>query len=246
MTRDPLAGSLAAAIATGDIDGDGRLDLAIASGTLGDSRLWYRGGEGCTWTAEAVDAMRPRSYITSIALADVETEINNDDTRDEIIVGYTEFATEQPMFGVDVLSRTRDGAWSRRALMREAGRVRVEAIGAGDLDGDGHQDIAIVGQHGAATIFLGDGRGGFTRERQTIASPDSCEGSTIAIGDLDGDGLSDLVIGYAQEGASLEYDDVCKGEGAIAAWKASKVAMCGTVALIKESNRHTSTIRKAH
>ena len=59
-------------VATGDIDGDGRLDLAIASGTLGDSRLWYRGGEGCTWTAEAVDAMRPRSYITSIAVADVD------------------------------------------------------------------------------------------------------------------------------------------------------------------------------
>jgi hypothetical protein len=42
--------------------------------------------------------------------------------------------------------------------------------------------------------------GSFTRERQTIASPDSCEGSMIATGDLDGDGLSDAVIGYAQEG----------------------------------------------
>ena len=105
--------------------------------------------------------------------------------------------------------------------MREAGRIRIEAIGAGDLDGDGHQDIVIVGRQGAATIFLGDGRGGFTRERQTIASPDSCEGSTIAIGDLDGDGLSDLVIGYAQEGASMRHA-ACKGEGAIAAWKTSK------------------------
>jgi hypothetical protein len=215
-------GLFGAAAVTGDIDGDGRLDLAIASGTLGDSRLWYRGGAGCTWTAEAVDAMRPRSYITSIAVADVAMEINNDDTRDEIIVGYTEFASEEPMFGVDVLARTRDGAWSRRALMREAGRIRIEAIGAGDLDGDGHQDIAVVGRQGAATIFLGDGRGGFTRERQTIASPDSCEGSTIAIGDLDGDGLSDLVIGYAQEAESLDTKS-CKGEGAIAAWKSSKV-----------------------
>jgi hypothetical protein len=217
-----------ASIVTGDIDGDGRVDLAIASATLGDSRLWYRGGEGCAWTAQAVDAMRPRSYITSIAVADVATEINNDDTRDELIVGYTEFAGEQPMFGVDVLMRTRDGAWSRRALVREEGRVRVEAIGAGDLDGDGHQDIAVVGRQGVATIFLGDGRGGFTRERQTIASPDSCEASTIAIGDLDGDGLTDLVIGYALEGGGMDAS-VCKGEGAIAAWKSSKTSVLNRV-----------------
>jgi hypothetical protein len=225
------AGLFGASVVTGDIDGDGRVDLAIASGTLGDSRLWYRGGEACTWTAEAVDAMRPRSYITSIAVADLVTEVNNDDTRDEIIVGYTEFAAEQPMFGVDVLARSREGAWSRRALMRDAGRVRIEAIGAGDLDGDGDQDVAVVGKQGAATIFLGDGRGGFTRERQTIASPESCEGSTIAIGDLDGDGLSDLVIGYAQEGASASVGapeaPVCTGEGAIAAWRTQQLPNSG-------------------
>lgn len=230
MKRDEesaAAGVFGGSIATGDIDGDGRVDLAIATGTLGDSRLWYRGGEGCTWSAEAVDAVRPRSYITSIALADLVTEINNDDTRDEIVVGYLEFATDQPMSGVDVLARTRDGAWSRHPLMREAGRARIEAIGSGDLDGDGHQDVAIVGKLGAVTVFLGDGRGGFTRERQTIASPDSCEGSTIAIGDLDGDGLSDLVIGYAQEGASVESAESsqtpnCKNEGGIASWITKK------------------------
>lgn len=218
------AGVFGGPIVTGDIDGDGRPDLAIASGTLGDSRLFYRGGEGCTWSAEAIDAVRPRSYITSIAAADLITDINNDDTRDEIAVGYIEFATEQPMFGVDVLARTRDGAWSRRVLIREAGRTRIEAIAAGDLDGDGHQDVAIVGKQGAVSVFLGDGRGGFTRERETIASPDSCEGSTIAIGDLDGDGLSDLVIGYAQEGGSAEASQtqICKSEGAIVSWKTKK------------------------
>jgi hypothetical protein len=221
-------GLFGGSIVTGDIDGDGRLDLAIASGTLGDSRLWYRGGEGCTWSAKAVEAMRPRSYITSIAAADLIGDINNDDARDELIVGYIEFATDPPMTGVDVLSRTRDGEWRRRALMRETGRARIEAIGAGDFDGDGNQDVAVVGKQGTTTIFLGDGRGGFSRERQTIASADSCEGSMIAIGDLDNDGLSDLVIGYAQEGASLD-NSVCKSEGAIAAWKTMKPSVRDSV-----------------
>ena len=212
-------GVFGGSIAVGDIDGDGRVDLAIASGTLGDSRLWYRGGEGCTWSAQAIDLVPPRSYITSIAVADLITDINNDDTRDEIIVGYLEFATDQPMTGVDVLARTRDGVWSRHPLMREPGRARVEAIGSGDFNGDGKRDVAVVGKQGTTTIYLGNGRGLFWRDRQTIASPDSCEGSMIATGDLDGDGLSDLIIGYAQEG-----DVNCKNQGAIAAWKSSKVS----------------------
>jgi hypothetical protein len=203
-------------IASGDIDGDSRLDVAVAAGTLGDTRLVYRGDGACGWQAEAIDAVRPRSYITAVETADV-----NRDGRVEVIAGYADFATEQPFHGVDVLTRAQNGTWTRRALARESGRARIEAIAAGDVDGDGAIDFAMIGAQGAVTVFLGDGRGGFTRERQVLASAGGCEGASIAIGDLDRDGLADLVIGYSQE-VSTAAPGACPSEGGIAAWKTAR------------------------
>jgi hypothetical protein len=122
-----------------------------------------------------------------------------------------------------VLVRGADGKWTRRALAREAGRSRVEAIAIGDLDGDQRGDVVTVGAAGAATIFLGDARGGFTRERQTLPSPGGCQGATAVIGDLDADGLGDIVLSYAQESSST-MPDACKTEGGIAAWKTAKAS----------------------
>lgn len=201
-----------AAIASGDVDGDGRVDVAVAPGTLGDTRLLYRGNGACGWEPVAIDVVRPRSYITSVAAADVDG-----DGRAEVIAGYADFATEQPFYGVDVLTRAQDGTWRRRALARESGRARIEAIATGDIDGDGAVDIAIIGAQGTVIAFLGDGRGGFTRERQTLASPYGCEGAAIAIGDLDKDGLSDIVVSYSQE-LSSSSPSACPSEGGIAAW----------------------------
>ncbi len=138
--------------------------------------------------------MRPRSYVTAVAAGDV-----TGDGHADVVVGYVEFSRTTPSYGVDVLMRGADGQWTRRALVREEGRVRVEAIAIGDLDGDQRADVVTVGAAGAATIFLGDGRGGFTRERQTLPSPGGCQGATAVIGDLDRDGLGDIVISYAQE-----------------------------------------------
>jgi hypothetical protein len=213
--RPELFGS---SIATGDIDGDGRLDLAIAPGVLGETKVVYRGDGDCGWQAEAVDAVRPRSYITAVAAADV-----NGNKHDAVILGYTDFATEEPFFGVDVLTRATDGRWTRRALARESGRGRIEAIATGDLDGDGSIDIAIVNGEGDVHLFLNDGHGTFTREQQVITSSGHCAGGALAIGDLDHDGLNDLVVSYAQE-VSAMAPGVCPTEGGIFAWKTQRRA----------------------
>jgi hypothetical protein len=216
--RGEHGGLFGASLEIADIDGDKKPDAIVAPGTLGDTRLVHHGDGACGWTAETIDAVRPRSYVTAVAAGDVTGDGNAD-----VVVGYVEFSTDDPSYGVDVLMRGADGQWTRRALAREAGRVRVEAIAIGDLDGDRRGDVVTVGAAGTATIFLGDGRGGFTRERQTLPSTGGCQGASAAIGDLDADGLSDIVITYAQESSST-MPDVCKSEGGIAAWKTSKAA----------------------
>jgi hypothetical protein len=212
------SGLFGSSLAIADIDRDARPDAIVAPGTLGDTRIVHLGDGACGWRAETVDAVRPRSYVTAVAAGDV-----TGDGHADVVVGYVEFSTDTPSYGVDVLMRGADGQWTRRALAREEGRVRVEAIAIGDLDGDQRSDVVAVGAAGAATIYLGDGRGGFARERQTLPSPGGCQGATAVIGDLDRDGLGDIVISYAQE-VSSTAPDVCTNEGGIAAWKTAKSA----------------------
>jgi hypothetical protein len=209
------SGVFGSAIATGDVDGDGHVDVVTGLATLGDNRVLHRGDGACGWEAEALSWVRPRSYVTAVAARDVDG-----DGRADLVLGYTEFAGT-PMVGIDVLLRAADGKWTRRALARAAGRTRIEAIAVGDVDANRTADIAVLGAAGAATIFLGDGRGGFTRERQVLAAPGGCDGGAAATGDLDGDGMGDLVFGFSQEASTMNPGG-CAGEGALVAWKTQK------------------------
>ena len=60
----------------------------------------------------------------------------------------------------------------------------------GDVDGDGHLDLVITGS-GTATLYLGDGSGGFSEADAGLAG---VEDGSSTLGDVDGDGHLDLVI----------------------------------------------------
>jgi len=76
---------------------------------------------------------------------------------------------------------------------------------AGDLDNDGDVDIAVVGDYrstamsgraGRVNILLNDGKGQFTRGGEVSVGRGP---NRLELGDLDGDGQLDLVVGTPGE-----------------------------------------------
>jgi len=100
----------------------------------------------------------------------------------------------------------------------QEGRSPAAALAVGDVDGDGRRDVVAL-LPGAVAVFLGDGRGGFTRERSGPRFVAPCRGSHVALADLDGDGALEIVASFAEERDSLQgSEEGCRSEGGLAAW----------------------------
>jgi hypothetical protein len=92
-------------------------------------------------------------------------------------------------------------------------------IAAGDIDGDGSPDLVIVGGLPSAAggrdwLWLNDGQGHFRDESWRI--PTRINDYAVAVGDIDGDGHADLVLGVQVTGgqpAAVLHSQVLRNNG---------------------------------
>jgi VCBS repeat protein len=206
-----------------DFDGDRRLDFATASAVAGNRTLLRHGGKDGSWQGTPIEALRPQATFRSVAAGDFDR-----DGRLDLAVGYTSNELGVTRTGLDVLLARAGGGWERRTLGAEEGNAGIWSLDAGDLDGDGALDLVGLTGMGLGWVFLGDGKGSFTREASPeMATPDAgCTGYHLELADLDKDGAAEVIAGFAGEGGGLPGmggAPRCLTGGSLQAWKVTKV-----------------------
>jgi len=175
--QDPVA------MVTGDFDGDGITDLAVAEG--GDS-LWGTGepggvsvllgnGDGTFRVQVTTYPVVGLSQLASLMVGD----FNGDGRTDLAVSTY---------FGVSVLLGHGDGTFQSQATDAVGFNPRIVA---GDFNGDGRPDLAVV-SGGNVSILLGTGEGTFERAAEYAVGQPSID--TLVVGDFNRDGKLDLAV----------------------------------------------------
>jgi len=205
-------GLFGGSLTIGDFDGDGHPDFATSTGVMDRRDLVNLWRPKDRWETVTVKELRPMAFVWSVAAADFDG-----DGRADLAVAYTNFELSTWRSGIDILFSRADGHWERRTTFAGEGLNGPVALATGDLDGDGHKDLVALTATGDTLVFLGDGRGHFTREKTPPpAYPGGCYGAHVELADLDGDGRDEVVAAFAD----AADESHCPSGGGLTAWKA--------------------------
>lgn len=168
------------AVSLADLNGDNILDM-VTSGVSGATQLsiFYGRGDG---TFNEAATLAPSVLADSISFADLDSNGTLD------IIAET-----------DIWINQGNGDFAKVLDSGIAPGHSIDAQAVGDLNGDGVFDLAVaghvVGYNGEATIYLGRGDGTFVESQtmMTEGGPNDGFSSGLCLGDLDGDGVLDIV-----------------------------------------------------
>lgn len=180
-------GSWASVVAIGDLNGDGRADVAIATRSAGDPVndqsvfVFLQQANG--------ELAAPVRYSTGLDARGISIgDLNSDGRADLAVCGGN---------GVAVLRQRLDGTLAPAEFI--ATGQGADSVKIGDLNGDGRVDLAVChADEQQVSVLYQTASGGLAPPRRyPVASAGHDE---IEIGDLTGDGLADLVVMRGQDG----------------------------------------------
>jgi Bacterial Ig-like domain (group 3)/FG-GAP-like repeat len=183
-------GFRAVSLAVADLNGDGKLDLAVAHASGADEiccnspalGVLLANGDGTFQPA----VMYGSGGQTSVSVGDV-----NGDHRPDLVV------TSLAVPGVDIFLGKGDGTFQSPVAF-DTGSPSPDSVAIADLNGDGKLDLVVdhapakAGVNSSLGILLGNGDGTF--QRAVIYDSGVTTAGSVAVSDVDGDGNPDLLL----------------------------------------------------
>jgi hypothetical protein len=164
---------------SGDLNGDGALDLVVAASGLSDAAIMFGDGNGAFNAPVSINSGVIGGAPGAVEIRDfnnngsLDLALLNPNTRDLVI-----------------LNNAGQGAFMPAARIS----VGVNATGfvSADFNNDGNLDIVVSGESIGLALYLGDGGLGFTQSATGIGG--NITNVFFTSGDFNGDGKRDLAI----------------------------------------------------
>jgi hypothetical protein len=200
-------GYRAVAVAIGDLNGDGHPDIVLVNTALffgtahGELSVLMGNGDGTFQDAAPYDS---GGYgATSVAIADV----NGDGHLDLVVANdcqtFNQLSQCNSLGGVSVLLGNGDGTF-QPAVLYDSGGFDATSVAVVDVNGDGHPDLIVANQCqtfdqngecvGPSQVGVLFGNGDGTFQPAVSYGSIGTDASSVAVGDVNGDGAPDLVV----------------------------------------------------
>jgi hypothetical protein len=200
--RDYATGEGPESVAIGDLNGDGKPDLATATGFASTVSVLLNRGDG-SFRAK-------RDYATGGGAKVAMGDLNGD--------GKPDLATASSST-VFVLLNSGDGSFEEKRKYR-TGKLPF-SVAIGDLNADGKPDLATANyRSNTVSVLLNRGDGSF---RPKLDYRTGQHSTSVAIGDLNGDGKPDVAT--ANESANTISVLVSRGDGTFQAKRDYRTAI---------------------
>jgi hypothetical protein len=182
----PSGGNGSASVAAGDLNGDGRADLAVANRGSGNITILINTGTG--FTLGATIPSHPGAGVVYLA------DINRDGLPDVLCVNRPDLFSATSDNTITVARNLGNATFAAPSFLNSTPSLTSLAIG--DVNGDLWPDlVAGARDTNVVSVFFNNGSGGFppspTYRLVTLAQP-----IAVALADVTGDGRLDLITAH--------------------------------------------------